>query len=789
MGMTIWKKTSITCSGWFGLLCLLAATLSTGCDAGAPPHVANPTPAPTLPAASATTVSPASTPLPAAAAAVPATPTPLPIREVKFAGVSTATNVPSQVQVVFSLRDENGHAIVRPAEEIEESVKVFERGPGTDDWEEIDYTETSFFVHTGENIDLEVVFVLDFTNSMAQARLPDGSGGIQAMLAAFDSALAVLPSAHRIGAVEFHDRNAEPGVLSALTTDRNGIRGNVLRFSQSSFDPGSSRVWDSVVAGTGLFSTRQDNSRVVRALVFLSDGRDTSSVNDREAARRLARAQYVQLYALGVGEVFQEAELREMANSTGGGYYSARDFSLLQEQLQLLVNDLRGQYQLSYITLRRTGEYSVGVEVNLPEVGERGWMETAPFDVARFFGSDNQGVVVSDPPSLDPANRQATVFIRALHMPRNIDRIRFKPDTAKPLSVELVSRQNGGLLDGWTLNGPDAAGFYAAAASQPLEFGNFGLLFKLTIADVAEQGPIIPIEFDNTIYTGGKSLSHSTLFVDSPTSSPAGSSAAGRIAFRSSRDGNSEIYVMNADGSGITRLTNRPEPNFNPAWSPDGRRIAFTSDRDGNFEIHVMNADGSGITQLTNHPERDWLPAWSPDGRRIAFDSSRDGNRDIHVMNADGSGITRLTNRPELDSNPAWSPDGRRIAFHSSRDGNWEIYVMNADGSGITRLTNHPENDGSPAWSPDGRRIAFRSSRDGNVEIYVMNADGSGITRLTNHPENDGSPAWSPDGRRIAFRSSRDGNVEIYVMNADGSGLTRLTNNDRDDSFPSWTGQ
>jgi hypothetical protein len=174
------------------------------------------------------------------------------------------------------------------------------------------------------------------------------------------------------------------------------------------------------------------------------------------------------------------------------------------------------------------------------------------------------------------------------------------------------------------------------------------------------------------------------------------------------------------------------------------RRIAFTSNRDGNWEIYVMNADGSGVTRLTNNPAEDDLPSWSPDGRRIAFASNRDGNREIYVMNADGSGQINLTNNPAYDGVPSWSPDGRRIAFVSNRDGNREIYVMNADGSGQINLTNNPAYDDLPSWSLDGRRIAFVSNRDGNREIYVMNADGSGVTRLTNNPAWDEWPAWSP---------------------------------------------
>ena len=474
--------------------------------------------------------------------------------------------------------------------------------PGTEDWEEIDYTETSFFVHTAENFDLEVVFVLDFTNSMAQARLPDGRSAIAAMMESFSAGLGVLPGAHRTGVVEFHDRNVEPGVLSALTTNRQAIRDSISQFSQSGFDPGSSRVWDSVVSGANLFSTLAQNPRAIRALVFLSDGRDTSSVNTRDAAQVHAQARNVQLYALGVGEVFQEEQLREMAGSTGGGYYPVRDVSLLQEQLQLLVNDLRGQYQVSYITLRRTGEYSTQVAVELG--GVMGSMQTAPFDAATFFGPDNRGAIQFDPPSIDRNEGKATIFVRALHMPRNIDRIRFKVDTPNPVHVDLVAGQDGGLLGGWNLLEPDTEGFYEVSSSEPVEFGNFGLLFRLTISDVTEESLEIPVEFDNTIYTAGKSLERTAYIAIGQT----------RIAFTSDRDGNSDIYVMNADGSDVTRLTENPGHDWRPDWSPDGQLIAFTSERDGDLDIYVMNADGSGVTQLTNNPGYDLDPAWSPGG-------------------------------------------------------------------------------------------------------------------------------------------------------------------------------
>lgn len=193
--------------------------------------------------------------------------------------------------------------------------------------------------------------------------------------------------------------------------------------------------------------------------------------------------------------------------------------------------------------------------------------------------------------------------------------------------------------------------------------------------------------------------------------------AGGRIAFGSERDGNLEIYVMNADGRGMLRLTDSPGKDGDPAWTADGTRIAFESDRDGTLEIYSMMADGSDLTRLTfSNPDEGFInvePVWSPDGSRIAFASNRAGNAHIYVMNADGSGVQRLSDVP--GQGPEWSPDGARVAFTSIDEaGNFDVYTVDADGSNLTRLTRTPAVDAEPSFSPDGTRIAFRSERDGN---------------------------------------------------------------------------
>src|SRR5207302_771195 len=168
----------------------------------------------------------------------------------------------------------------------------------------------------------------------------------------------------------------------------------------------------------------------------------------------------------------------------------------------------------------------------------------------------------------------------------------------------------------------------------------------------------------------------------------------GTIAFHSNRDGDFDIYVMNADGSGVRQLTHTTVHEFDPIWSPDGKRIAFSRlDETGDFDVIVINVDGSGAINLTNNDVvHDFAGAWSPDGQRIVFSSTRDGgDLDIFTMNADGSGVTQLTHNDFIaDDDPVWSPDGKRIAFHSTRDGGDEdIFVMNGDGSGVIPLTNN----------------------------------------------------------------------------------------------------
>jgi Tol biopolymer transport system component len=228
-----------------------------------------------------------------------------------------------------------------------------------------------------------------------------------------------------------------------------------------------------------------------------------------------------------------------------------------------------------------------------------------------------------------------------------------------------------------------------------------------------------------------------------PSYSPAN---GGRIAFAAQPDQRVSIYTMAPDGSQESSLTGFDTDNWEPALSPDGQHIAFVSSRNNlDWEIYVMRADGTEVTQLTNSdPARNTMPAWSPDGNRIVFVRFENAETShIYTMNRDGTDPRQLTTVAAKNEYPDWSPDGSKILFASNRTGAMDLFVMNTDGSNLRNLTQSPEEENFPSWSPDGKWIAF-ARFVGNTDIFVMTADGQSVTNVTQSPEDEWAPVWLP---------------------------------------------
>lgn len=256
-----------------------------------------------------------------------------------------------------------------------------------------------------------------------------------------------------------------------------------------------------------------------------------------------------------------------------------------------------------------------------------------------------------------------------------------------------------------------------------------------------------------------------------------------KIALTSDRSGDPEIYVANADGSGLQRLTNVRGRDAHPSWSRDGKTIFFQSPRAvGHVQIYRMNANGLGQRRMAATAGFCGVPTASPDGRRIAFQCSKSlkdfGSARapwrIHLL-VSGSGVPRaVTKGPGNDQVPSWLPNGRRLMFHSDRSGINQLYETDLAADTTRQLTFGPASHSSGAYSPDGKRIALMRAEPGKrADVYVL-GPGKKRVRITDSGPEFGTPAWSPDGKRLLIQKPTPGGVRLFVAPSDGSAKPRM---------------
>jgi TolB protein len=283
-------------------------------------------------------------------------------------------------------------------------------------------------------------------------------------------------------------------------------------------------------------------------------------------------------------------------------------------------------------------------------------------------------------------------------------------------------------------------GASSASASFPGRAGKIAF-----VSDASGSSDILVMNADGS---GRESLTSGTTEDIDPAWSPEGS----RLVFV--RDG--AIHVIKSDGSGLRRIT----AGTTPAWSPDGQRIVFSRRVGRGADLYLVRADGRGLTRLTRTVAIESDPEWSPDGRLIAFARAGvAGDAQLYLLRPNGRGLRRVTTGPLGDSSPTWSPDSRQLAFVRNDEslGSSRVFVTTVDGKRLRPLVGELQLDpaanfeGGPAWSPDGKRIVFVRGARLYSDLYVASTDGRFLRRVTNNAVDqvtDRQPSW----QRLALR-------------------------------------
>ena len=254
-----------------------------------------------------------------------------------------------------------------------------------------------------------------------------------------------------------------------------------------------------------------------------------------------------------------------------------------------------------------------------------------------------------------------------------------------------------------------------------------------------------------------------------------------------------QICIMNADGSGMRRLTTENNRrHYYPSLAPDGQSVLYTSFREQNvYEIYSLDLNDGSVDQLTDRLGVLTAPEVSPDGTSIILARGNPTNGSYQIMVMDRNGANTDTIPRVAGWDPTWSSDGKQILFASAAEGKTQLFVVNRNGSDLHQVSNLPAIRGRSDWSADGQFIVTYSGPTWNREVYMMNADGSNARQLTPRGGNSQGPSFSPDGKWVTFTAyfdnyGDDHGCEIYIIRTDGTDLRRLTNNDYCDYQPRW---
>jgi len=411
------------------------------------------------------------------------------ITMLNFANVRENHVKPNKVQFMFSLRDQDNHAVALDKTTLESAVTISVSENGNP----IEYPETEIVIHNADNFSLDLVLVLDFTQSMLQM-----DNSLDVMYDGVVSLLGKLSDNHRVGIVEFHDNNegSNYSVIQELTFDKEMALSSLDNFYAQNIYHGFSLCWDAAMAGLGLFGTDVEPDKV-RMLLLFSDGADTGSNAQPTDLVTTANELMVRLYTIGTGVISSNNELilQDLASQTEAAYYLATNSTLLESNFQLLINDLGGNYVISYITAQ-IADFNTEISLSY-----KGITTTQPIgssiEIAEISGDTRKGILKINDAIF--SNNIIEFNVSAEFIPRNINKIRFKIDVEEYMEITLITAQNGGLIADWTISAVMSDGFYELTGNN-LSFGDSGSLINCRILSFFEPGIVVPFTIDNTIY-------------------------------------------------------------------------------------------------------------------------------------------------------------------------------------------------------------------------------------------------------------------------------------------------
>jgi hypothetical protein len=420
--------------------------------------------------------------------------------KILFKNVNVSHQTPSNVQYIFSLRDQFDHAIIINPSEIDwDALKIWENE------EEIDYLESRAFLSTQDDFQLQVMLVLDFSSSMKKIQ-----DGIETMVKGANSLIDSLKETHQIGLIEFHKPEVPPSILQPFITNKNVAKAAITNFASKAIYSDFSICWDAVYMGLEQFSPKHE-PKVFRALLFLSDGFDNSSTNQPKDIIELALKRNVHIYNIGVGKVHDEKVLEGISKKTGGTYVHAKNICVLLERFKNIIRDLGGQYKISYITPKKPKD---GVFTIKSEISYKGLKSYPPLtgkiDAAKIYGDTRKGILTFSSSSSIKSGK-AEMFMWCEHTPRYVHEFHFYLGISKPFTLSLVPSSEGGLCENWKVI-KEGNGWFKLISPDPnnpkydLEFGNSGTICKVIVGGIKEDSMVVPFKIDNSIYSLGQSF-------------------------------------------------------------------------------------------------------------------------------------------------------------------------------------------------------------------------------------------------------------------------------------------